>query len=124
MITMTAMRIARWLVGTWISRIYLAVVSAVTAYVVVSESILMAQPEPTYHMPEIVLLPLAMPGVLLTLPVINTLQDPWWLSLVLCVAAGALINAAAINGVVALQRRHKARRAERRTPALEVQPGD
>ena len=109
---MAAMKIARWFVGTWISRIYLALVAAVTAYVVVSESIQMAQSSPTDSQPEIVLLPLSMPGVILTLPVINTMQEPWWLSLTLCVAVGALINAAAINGVAALLRRSRTRRDE------------
>jgi hypothetical protein len=115
------MKIARWFIRSWVSRIYLALVAIVTTYVVVSESIQMAQSaEPTYSMPEIVLLPLAMPGVILTLPVINTMQDPWWLSLVLCVAAGALINVAAANGVVTVLRRSRARRVDDRTPVVKT----
>ena len=110
-----AMKFVRWFVGSWVSRIYLVLVAVVTTYVVVSESIQRAQSaEPTYSMPEIVLLPLAMPGVILTLPAINTVQDPWWLSLVLCVAVGALINAAAINGVAAVLRRSRTRRDDDR----------
>jgi hypothetical protein len=113
-----AMRIVRWFVGSWISRIYLASVAAVTTYVLVSESIQMAQQSgPTYSHPEFVLLPLSMPGVILTLPVINTIQGPWWLSLALCVAVGALINAVVINGVVAVLRRSRARRDKDGTPA-------
>jgi hypothetical protein len=115
------MKIARWFVKSWVSRIYLALVAVVTTYVVVSESIQMAQSTgPTYSMPEIVLLPLALPGVILTLPVINTMQDPWWLSLVLCVAVGALINLAAANGVAAVLRRSRARRNDDHTPAVKT----
>ncbi|MBO3738578.1 SCO4225 family membrane protein [Actinoplanes flavus] len=114
------MGIVRWFVGTCVSRIYLALVATITTYVVVSESIEVAGSGATDSMPEIILLPLSMPGVLLTLPVINTMQDPWWLSLVLCVAAGALINAAGINGLAALLRRFRARRDEPRTPAVKV----
>lgn len=118
---MGAMTIVRWFVGSWISRIYLASVAAVTTYVLVSESIRMAQqPGPTYSHPEFVLLPLSMPGVILTLPVINTIQGPWWLSLALWVAVGALINAAVINGVAAALRRSRARRDKERTPANVV----
>ncbi len=112
------MRIVRWFVGSWVSRIYLAVVAAVTTHVLVS--IHMAPSGPNYSQPEIVLLPLSMPGVILTLPVINTISDPWWLSLAVCVAVGALINAVAINGAAAVLRRTRTRRAERRTPAAEA----
>ncbi|MEV0902440.1 hypothetical protein [Actinoplanes sp. NPDC049802] len=110
------MRIARWLVGTWVSRIYLALVAVVTTYIAVSEVIEQAQSAgPTYSMPEIILLPLTMPGVLLTIPVLNIVQGFWWL--VLCVVVGALINAAAINGVAAAVRRSRARRAADRASA-------
>ena len=108
------MRIARWFVGSWASRIYLMLVAVVTTYVVASESIQAAQWGYTDGMPEIVLLPLTMPGVILTLPVINTLQHPWWLSLVMCVAVGALINVAAANAVAAVLRRLSARRKDAR----------
>ncbi|MEV4642433.1 hypothetical protein AB0J80_34310 [Actinoplanes sp. NPDC049548] len=56
-------------------------------------------------MPELVVLPLALPGVMLTLPMIDTIGGPWWLSLAVCAAVGALINAAVINGVAAMARR-------------------
>ncbi|MEV4280038.1 SCO4225 family membrane protein [Actinoplanes xinjiangensis] len=114
------MRIARWFVGSWVSRIYLAVVAAVTTYVVASASIQTTQSGYTDSMPEIVLLPLSMPGVLLTLPMIMTTQGPWWLSLVVCVAIGALINAAAINVVASVLRRSRTRRTEAHSPAAEA----
>ncbi|GIF41615.1 hypothetical protein Axi01nite_59260 [Actinoplanes xinjiangensis] len=62
----------------------------------------------------------AMEGVILTLPVLMTTQDPWWLPLVLSVAIGALINAAAINGVAAVLRRSRVRRADAHGPAVEA----
>jgi hypothetical protein len=117
---MGIMRIARWFVGSWVSRIYLALVAVVTTYVVASASIQTAQSGYTDSMPEIVLLPLSMPGVILTLPVLMTTQDPWWLPLVLSVAIGALINAAAINGVAAVLRRSRARRADAHGPVVEA----
>jgi hypothetical protein len=114
------MKIARWFVGSRVSRIYLALVAVVTTYVMVSVSIQISQTGYTDSMPEIVLLPLSMPGVILTLPMINTMQDPWWLSLVLCVALAALINAAAINGAAAVLRRSRVRRNQRRSPAAKA----
>lgn len=107
------MRVLRWFAGSWVSRIYLALVAAVTIHLVVSVSIEMADSGHSYRQPEIILLPLTMPGVLLTLPVIDTMQDPWWLSLVLCVTVGALINAVAINGVAAALRRRRGRNKKR-----------
>ena len=121
---MGVMRVIHCFVGSWVSRIYLALVAAVTTYVLVSESIQMAQSGHTYSQPEIVLLPLSMPGVILTLPFINTISSPWWLSLALCVTAGALINAATINGAAAVLRRSRARRTDARTRAAQPRSTD
>ena len=120
MAIISGMRIARWFVGSWASRIYLMLVAVVTTYVVVSESIQTARWGYTDSMPEIILLPLAMPGVILTLPMIDTMQDPWWLSLVLCVAVGALINVAAANAVAAALRRLSTRRKGARKPTVKT----
>ncbi|MGX6606794.1 SCO4225 family membrane protein [Micromonosporaceae bacterium Da 78-11] len=106
------MRIVRWFVGGWVSRTYLLLVAAVSTYVLVSMSMRMAQSGYTDSQPELVLLPLSMPGALLALPMINRIGGPWWLSLAVCVAVGALSNAALINGVAALLRKSRLRRAE------------
>ncbi|MBO3744364.1 SCO4225 family membrane protein [Actinoplanes flavus] len=97
------MKIVRWFVGSWLSRIYLALVTAVTLEAVVS---LLTWDHEVPNYSDIIPTALTLPGsaigaILAILPIPYNFWAMWLSSVVV----GALANAAALNGLVALVRR-------------------
>ena len=102
------MRVVRWFVGSWLSRIYLAVVVVVTVGTPWSVATL---GWPDANMAEMRPLLLTMP---VSLPIALSLPDGWtnvW-SASACALVGGMVNAAVLNGLLALAR------GSWRTPAL------
>ncbi|RZU52788.1 hypothetical protein EV385_4672 [Krasilnikovia cinnamomea] len=106
------MKIVPWFVGSWLSRIYLALVAVVTVEAVVS---ILSRDEWDYSKHELVPALLTLPGYLMASSVYDLLLLPlfgeghWALVFGSCVVVGALVNAAALNGVLTLVRRLNAR---------------
>ena len=110
------MKIVRWFVGSWLSRIYLALVAAATVFASVPSLARYAEDGSGYSHPDILPTALSLPGSILLLTLFGRATGGQWLGVegahwlwVGCVAWGALINAAALNGVVALAKRWKAK---------------
>ncbi|MEU7905770.1 SCO4225 family membrane protein [Actinoplanes sp. NPDC049118] len=119
------MKIVRWFVGCWLSRIYLALVAVVTVEAVAS---ILSRDEWDYSKHELVPALLTIPGYLPASALYDTLLRPlfggveWWLEFASCVTVGALINAAALNGLAALVRRLNARAETSGVAAAEHKP--
>jgi hypothetical protein len=101
------MRIVRWFVGSWVSRIYLVAVAVVTVWALVS---IATWDHDDANFSFIYPIVLTSPVSLVLL----TAVDRWGgeVLAVACVVVGALVNAAAWNGLVVLVKR--ARSTERR----------
>jgi hypothetical protein len=108
---MLNVKIIGWFAGSWLSRIYLALVTVATVWSSVSLLTWDGQ-SPNYA--DIGPTALTLPGSLISglfqlLPVPGD-SDLFWLIWLSAVAVGALLNAAALNGLVALARRLRAKR--------------
>jgi hypothetical protein len=108
-------KIVSWFVGSWLSRIYLALVAAATVFASVPSMARLAGDGSGYSHPDILPTVLSLPGSVLLLTLLGRAMGGQWLGVedvqwlwVASVAGGALINAATLNGVVALVRRLKA----------------
>ncbi|GAB1642937.1 SCO4225 family membrane protein [Krasilnikovia sp. MM14-A1259] len=99
------MRVVRWFVGSWLSRIYLGAVAVATVWAMLSIG---AWDQPDANVAAVFPLLMTAP---VSLPLLAAVED-WAINdgvFLGCVVVGALVNAAAINGVVALVRRIRAR---------------
>jgi hypothetical protein len=102
------MRVVRWFVGSWVSRIYLVVVIA--AYVDARVSLATSDGSlPNY--PDVVPTALTLPMVMLPALVLQKQEGGWVWEVSLVV--GALGNAAILNGAVVLLKRFRAKLASR-----------
>lgn len=109
------MKIVRWFVGSWLSRIYLTLVAAAIVFATVPSLARLADDGSGYSHPDILPTALSLPGSLPLFPLQRLIDRPGggeWLGMdgrqwlwVACVAGGALLNAAALNGIVALVKR-------------------
>ncbi|WP_328471089.1 hypothetical protein OHA21_06330 [Actinoplanes sp. NBC_00393] len=91
------MKIVRWFVGSWVSRVYLAVVAAVLAYEL---WLLLTTDGTTYTITGVLSMLLAAPTswlLDLIVPWPASVSDVWRLAVF--VPVGALANAAAWNGI-------------------------
>ncbi|MEU7905771.1 SCO4225 family membrane protein [Actinoplanes sp. NPDC049118] len=120
------MKVVHWFVGSWLSRIYLALVAAATVFASVPSLARYAEDGSGYSHPDILPTALSLPGSILLLTLVGRATGGQWLSVegvqwmwVGCVAGGALINAAAITGVVAVARRLKAKLGSPSSAAAE-----
>lgn len=98
---------AAFLFGNWFARIYLAIVAATAVFVVVSYA---TWQQPDANLAGVALFLVTAPLSLVFLPVANALTDqgPAWVGpagIVVCIAVCALLNTAAISGMVRLVRR-------------------
>lgn len=107
------MAMMRWFVGGWLSRIYLVVVAAVTAWSL-WEVLTWDQPDATFAgvWPMFLTMPLSLPLMMLT-P--DDQAGPLLFSA--CIAVSALVNAAALNGLVVFVRRGRRKRPEPTGPS-------
>lgn len=117
---MHGVRIVGWFVGSWLSRIYLVLVVVATVWA--SVSLLTWDGEaPNYADvgPTALTLPGSTIGVLIDRLTTPYAAGTFWWTWLISVTVGALINAVALNGVVALTRRlyAKAKSSGRATAA-------
>jgi hypothetical protein len=96
-------KIVRWFAGSPLSRIYLLVVAAVTAWSL-WETLTWSRPDATFAgvWPMFLTMPLS-------LPLVTVLPDDWTdpLPFVACITVAALVNAAALNGLITIGRRRR-----------------
>ena len=105
------MKIIGWFAGSRLSRMYLALVVVATVWSSVSLLTWDGQ-SPNYADigPTALTLPGSLIGSLFLLVPVPDGTDLFWLTWLSAVTVGALLNAAALNGLVALARRLRARR--------------
>ena len=114
------MKVVRWFVGGWFSRIYLALVAAATAFASVPSWARFAGDGSGYSHPDILPTALSLPGSIplyALIMMVGPAEDAAWLGpggerwlWVACVAGGALVNVAALNGAVSVAKRVRAKR--------------
>jgi hypothetical protein len=112
-------KIVRWFVRSRLSRIYLTLVAAATVFASVPSLARLASDGSGYSHPDILPTALSLPGsvpLFAVLVLIDPHEGSQWLGVggeqglwIACVGGGALINAAAINGVIAVARGLRAR---------------
>jgi hypothetical protein len=96
------MRIVRWLVGGWFSRVYLVAVTLAIVWAFVQ---LHRWGQPTADLAVFWPALVTGPTSWLLLAAAGRLWDGSDLAYVVCVAVGALVNAAVVNGLAAAARR-------------------